>query len=71
MNPDKTAQRWDRVKELFAGAVGRSAAERARFLQEACGGEPGVLTEVESLLAAHDAAGDLFDPPPQGGNTRR
>ena len=54
---------WDRVKELFQAALDRPPAERARFLREACGDDRTVLREVESLLLAHQQAGDFAERP--------
>ena len=45
---------WNRVKQIFHGAVARPTAERDRFLAEACADDPTVRSEVEELLAAHD-----------------
>src|SRR5262245_759140 len=45
---------WARVREIFEGAVERSPAERAAFLDESCNGDEAVRLEVESLLAAHE-----------------
>jgi tetratricopeptide (TPR) repeat protein len=63
------ASRRQRVWEVFDGAAGLPAGERAAFLDGACAGEPGLRAEVESLLA-HDlqstavgAAGDLLRSP--------
>lgn len=42
------------IAEVFAEALERAPADRARFLTAACRGRPGVKVEVESLLAAHD-----------------
>ena len=49
-----TPERWQRVKELFAAALERPVAERATFLDSACGGDPELRIEVESLLATAD-----------------
>ncbi len=40
-----------RVKTLFAEAAELPEEERAAFLDAACGGEPALRAEVESLLA--------------------
>ena len=45
-----------RAKELFLEALSRDAAERQEFLAVACGADAALLQNVESLLAAHDAA---------------
>ena len=49
-NPSQTA------KSLFLDAVERSAAERAAFLEAACGDDATLRAAVEELLAAHAAA---------------
>jgi eukaryotic-like serine/threonine-protein kinase len=54
-------ERWARAKALFSEAVARPASERGAFLAEACGNDEALRTEVEALLHAHDAAGDLFE----------
>jgi serine/threonine protein kinase len=62
-----------RVEELFDAARSRPVDERARYLAEACGPDTELRTAIESLLAAHDAAGEFLrspavdadlDPPP-------
>ena len=47
--------RWRRVEDLFHEAAELEPAERRAFLDRTCAGDPGLLREVESLLA-HDAA---------------
>ena len=43
-------QRWQRVKEIFEGALDRHGVERDSFLDGACDGNTEVRNEVESLL---------------------
>jgi tetratricopeptide (TPR) repeat protein len=45
-----------RAKDLFLEALERPPGERAAFLTEACGHDPDLRMEVESLLQFHDAA---------------
>src|SRR5262245_12529099 len=65
MKPDS-----DRLKELFSQALQRkTAAEREECLAEACRGDAELRKQVESLLAAHEQAGDFLGqavklPPP-------
>jgi serine/threonine-protein kinase len=47
------AERWQRVEQIFHGALGRAVGERARYVGEACGGDEALRREVESLLAHH------------------
>ena len=54
---------WHRVKEIVEGALARSPEERAAFILENCGSDPSLRTEVESLLAAIDQAGNFIEQP--------
>ncbi len=58
------AGRWELVKRLFEAALGRPAADRATFIQSACGADVDLRREVESLLAAHAEAGSFAEQPP-------
>lgn len=50
---------------VFAEAIGLPPGEtRAKFLAERCADNAGLRQEVESLLCAHDAAGDFLKPSP-------
>ena len=46
--------RWQRIEEIFHRAVELAPEARSAFLHEACGGDPALRQEIESLLA-HDA----------------
>jgi tetratricopeptide (TPR) repeat protein len=51
-------------ESLFAQALEiASAAERAAFLDRACGNNRALRAEVEALLRAHERSGDLLDLP--------
>jgi eukaryotic-like serine/threonine-protein kinase len=56
---------WERQKHLFHAARALAPAERANFLDEACGGDADLRQEVESLLQAHGEAGDFLSRPIQ------
>src|SRR5262245_13676923 len=43
-----------RAKDVFIAALERPAAERSRFLSEACGGDEALRSEVDSLLKFHE-----------------
>src|SRR5262245_55064534 len=58
-----TSERWRQVKEIFQAAVERPVAERKAYITDACAGAPSLLTEVESLLAAHEEPGSFMDTP--------
>jgi serine/threonine protein kinase/Tfp pilus assembly protein PilF len=47
----------------------RSVAQRAAYLDRACGENRALRAEVEGLLRAHDHAGDLLDLPEQPAGT--
>ncbi len=52
---------------VFAEALARrDAAERAAFLEQACGGDVELRQRVEELLLAHEQAGGLLDKPSVG-----
>jgi tetratricopeptide (TPR) repeat protein len=44
------AERWQRIEDLYHSALLQEESRRARFLEEACGGDDALRTEVESLL---------------------
>ena len=51
-------------ESIFAQALDISSpAERAAFLDRACGQNPALRAEVEALLGAHGRAGGLLDLP--------
>jgi eukaryotic-like serine/threonine-protein kinase len=51
------AERWQRIEEVFQGALDCGAEQRGAFLASACGGDPQLRSEVESLLTAYAASG--------------
>lgn len=53
----------EHICELFSQALERVPAERGQFLEEACKGVPEVRLQVESLLRAHERAGDFLQRP--------
>lgn len=55
-----TPERWQRVREIFDAAGARSERDRAAFLDVACGGDPGLKREVETLLASADEVSSGF-----------
>jgi len=56
-------QRWQRVKEIFEGALERHGAEREEFLERCCDGDTDVREEVESLLRSYEVAGSFMEAP--------
>jgi GAF domain-containing protein len=57
------AERQGRVEELFHIALQLEQEERAAFLSEACSSDPGLKSEVESLISAHERSGSFLDKP--------
>ena len=52
--------RWSLIEDVFQGALERPFAERKQYLADACGDDPELLAEVESLLENdHDAESAL------------
>src|SRR4051812_20295497 len=57
-----------RLLEIFNEAAERpSPAERAAYLDVACGSDPDLRARVETLLKAHDRPDDILEPPPTTG----
>jgi serine/threonine-protein kinase len=54
---------WYKVREIFDLALRRQPDERRRFLNEVCGDDETLLTEVESLLSSHDSAESFMETP--------
>jgi serine/threonine protein kinase len=50
------AARWERLNELFHGAVGRDPEARAAWLDRTCAQDPTLRAEVERLVRAHERA---------------
>ena len=67
MTPDPGG--WDRVKQLFQSALEQSPAARPAFLDAACGDDRSLRDEVESLLRAHEQAGNFAERPAIDGVT--
>src|SRR5262252_6843058 len=55
--------RWQQVKDLVQGALDRATDTRAAFLDHACADDQDLRREVESLLAAHEQAGEFLSRP--------
>ena len=51
------AEHWKRIESLFASALERDPAERARFLDRECGADDELRKEVEELLAHQQPTG--------------
>lgn len=58
-----TPERWRQVENLFQTVLERAPADRALFLDESCGDDLELRSEVESLLEAHEQADSFLDDP--------
>src|ERR1041385_1580657 len=56
-----TPERWQRVEEIFQGALDLPEAERESALVTACAGDIQLQRETFSLLQAHDAASRFLE----------
>ena len=57
------AERWNRIKDIFEGALACPPESRHSFLNEACDGDSELRAEIERLLA-HDAPSlDFLESP--------
>jgi len=69
MNPDRmspakmSSERWREIKPLLESALELDAGDRRAFLDETCAGDESLRREVESLIAAHEQAGDFMEKP--------
>ena len=61
--PEITANRWQKIKELFGETLERDAAERKAFLDQSCDGDLSLRREVESLLSFVDVGSGFLQPP--------
>src|ERR1043165_9837687 len=60
------AERHQQIGQLFHQALERQPQETAAFIEQACGGDEAVRSEVESLLAYDDRATHFIEAPPAG-----
>ena len=58
-------ERWQQVDKILEAALEKEEPERSMFLGEACADDESLRKEVESLLLAHNRAGDFMEEPPQ------
>ena len=58
-----SAERWERIREIFAIAAESEASERRAIVEKLCAGDSEIAVEVRHLLDAHEAAGDFMRAP--------
>jgi Tol biopolymer transport system component len=56
-------ERWQRIESLFHAASQLTPAERTAFLDDSCGGDTALRSEVESLLTWHTSADRFIERP--------
>ncbi len=56
--------RWDQVKQILHEAADLPAATRLAYVEQASGGDPDIMAEVESLLASFDQAEAFLEDAP-------
>ena len=54
---------WHNVKEIFLAALEKDAKSRTKFLDEVCGEDANLRTEVESLLSSHEEVEEFIETP--------
>jgi len=59
-----TPEQYEQIGNIYQAALGRAPAERTAFLAAACGVDETLRREVESLIAAHERAGDFIEHSP-------
>jgi len=57
-----TPERWQKIRELFHGAIERNPQERAAYLGAACAMDPSLLPEVEQLISLNEQADGFLEP---------
>jgi serine/threonine-protein kinase len=56
-------QRWERLNDVFHGALDVAEGERDAFLSRECQDDAGLMAEVRALIAAHLQTHRLLDAP--------
>ncbi|MEJ2549020.1 MAG: serine/threonine protein kinase, partial [Gemmatimonadota bacterium] len=55
--------RWSVIEKLLDGALDLPPEQRPGYLDDACAGDTDLKAEVESLLEAHENAGEYLEVP--------
>jgi serine/threonine-protein kinase len=56
-------ERWQEIEAVFQGALAQPPGSREAFLDQACGADPALRREVETLLKANAGATGFLEPP--------
>jgi tetratricopeptide (TPR) repeat protein len=59
-----SADRWERLSDLYHAAAALAEDERSAFLREECADDPALQADVERLVAAHERASPIEPPAP-------
>ncbi len=54
---------WEKIKKIFLEAIELAPENRARFLEEKCGGDIALRAEIEQLIRQDEAASGLMSRP--------
>jgi len=60
---------WEQLKTIFDRALELDGDKRVQFLDDACGGDAGLRSEVEDLLESYEAADGFLSDEMQSDNT--
>ena len=60
------AERWQKIKGLFAAALEIAPARREKFLANVCGDDAELREEIEKLLRSSEAAASFMEKPAVG-----
>src|SRR5258707_209228 len=63
---EMTPEEWARIKGIFDAAAELPRSDREQFVGAACAGDTRLSSEVNSLLAALEDAGDFIEAPVPG-----
>ncbi len=66
-----TPEQWEKVSEIYHSAVELEAERRKAYLDDVCGADINLRSEVESLLQADNDAGDFIAEPIVGDRHER
>jgi serine/threonine-protein kinase len=56
-------ENWQKVREVFDAALRQEPEVRQNYINEACGDDKDLLTEVESLFSSFDKSDDFMEMP--------
>jgi len=60
-----TPAQWNRLKDIFQGALDQPPQARGAWLAEQCADDATVLREAEALLQTHETTGNFLEEPAQ------